>query len=38
VHVYNWIRVFRFFHNVVRTRDNQPEYQRFIQSLSGALT
>ena len=37
-HVVNWIRVFRFFHNVVRERDGRPEYQRFIEDLSGALT
>jgi len=37
-HVINWIRVFKCFYNIVRTRDGQPEYQRFIQSLSGALT
>ena len=32
-HVHNWISVFRFFHNLVRTReddDDRPEYQRFI--------
>ena len=37
-HVVNWVSVFRFFHNVIRDRDDQPEYQRFIQTLSGALT
>jgi putative transposase len=37
-HVSNWISVFRFFHNVIRKRDGQPEYLRFIQSLSEALT
>jgi putative transposase len=37
-HVNNWVGVFRFFHNVVREKDGQPEYQRFIQSLLGALT
>ena len=36
--VSNWISVFRFFHNVVRKRDSRPEYQRFIEDLSGALT
>ena len=39
LHVSNWISVFRYFHNVVRRReDDQPEYLRFIQSLSEALT
>ena len=37
-HVVNWMSVFRFFHNVVRVRDGRPEYRRFIQDLSGALT
>ena len=37
-HVYNWVSVFRFFHNVIKRRDSRPEYQRFIQDLSGALT
>lgn len=37
-HVNNWVSVFRFFHNIIRTEDDQPEYQRFIQSLSEALT
>ena len=37
-HVSNWISVFRYFHNVIRTEDDQPEYQRFIQGLSEALT
>jgi putative transposase len=37
-HVRNWVSVYRFFHNVIRTKDDQPEYQRFIQSLSEALT
>jgi transposase-like protein len=38
VHVHNWISVFRFFHNVIKERDDQPEYQRFIQAISEALT
>jgi putative transposase len=37
-HVHNWISVFRFFHNLVKKEDEQPEYQRFIQSISEALT
>jgi len=38
-HVSNWVSVFRFFHNLIREEDDrQPEYQRFIQSLSEALT
>ncbi len=37
-HVSNWIAVFRFYHNVVRAKDDHPEYQRFIESLSEALT
>jgi putative transposase len=37
-HVRNWISVFRFFHNLVRAEDDRPEYQRFIQTLSEALT
>jgi putative transposase len=38
-HVNNWISVFRFFHNLVRAEDDgRPEYQRFIMSLSEALT
>jgi putative transposase len=37
-HVHNWVSVFRFFHNVIRTDDDRPEYLRFIQSLSEALT
>jgi putative transposase len=37
-HVSNWVSVFRFFHNVIRERDDRPEYQRFIQTLSEALT
>jgi putative transposase len=42
-HVNNWIRVFRFYHNYIRTngeigkaplqRDTLPEYQRFTQLL-----
>jgi len=37
-HVSNWVSVFRFFHNLVREDDEQPEYQRFIETLSEALT
>jgi putative transposase len=37
-HVHNWVSVFRFFHNVIRERGNQPEYLRFIQNLSETLT
>lgn len=37
-HVSNWVSVFRFFHNLIRTKDGHPEYQRFIMSLSEALT
>ena len=37
-HVRNWVSVYRFFHNVIRTEDDKPEYQRFIQSISEALT
>ncbi len=38
-HVSSWVSVFRFFHNIVRTeRDGRPEYQRFIETLSEALT
>jgi hypothetical protein len=37
-HVHNWTSVFRFFHNLVKKEDEQPEYQRFIQSISEALT
>lgn len=37
-HASNWVSVFRFYHNVIREKDDRPEYLRFIQSLSGALT
>ena len=37
-HVHNWVSVFRFFHNVIRERDGRPENQRFIMTLSEALT
>jgi putative transposase len=47
-HVDSWVSVFRFFHNHVRTNgetgrppmeyDDRPEYQRFIEILSEALT
>ena len=37
-HVSNWVSVYRFFHNVIRERDGRPEYQRFIQTISEALT
>ena len=37
-HISNWVSVFTFFHNLVSTEDGQPEYQRFIQSLSEVLT
>jgi putative transposase len=37
-HVSNWVSVFRYFHNVIRTDDDRPEYQRFIQSLLEALS
>jgi len=37
-HVNNWISVFRFFYNLIRTEDDRPEYQRFIETLSEALT
>jgi hypothetical protein len=40
-HVTGWISVFRFFHNLVRTQeedDDRPEYQRFIEILTEALT
>jgi transposase-like protein len=37
-HVTGWISVFRFFHNLVRTQEDRPEYQRFIEILSEALT
>lgn len=35
-HVSNWISVFRFFHNLIRTptgREERPAYQRFIEIL-----
>ena len=37
-HVRNWVSDFRFFHNVIRERDGQPEYQRFIQRVQEALS
>jgi len=37
-HVSNWIRVFRFYHNLVTQKDERPEYQRFILTLAEALT
>lgn len=37
-HVNNWVSVFRFFHNVIHAEDDRPEYLRFIQSLSEALS
>jgi putative transposase len=37
-HVSNWVSVFRHFHNVIRTEDDQPEYLRFIQSIMETLT
>jgi putative transposase len=37
-HVHNWVSVFRFFHNVIKTEDDQPEYQRFIRSVAEGLT
>jgi putative transposase len=38
-HVNNWIRVFRFYYNLTRRKPDQtPEYQRFIEVLSEALT
>jgi len=47
-HVYNWVSVFRFFHNHVRENedtgraplqeDHLPEYQRFIRLIREALT
>jgi predicted transposase YbfD/YdcC len=38
-HVNNWIRVVRFYHNHIRVwRDKRPEYLRFIQTITEALT
>ena len=38
-HVNNWISVFRFYHNHIRTEyDGRPEYEKFIELLSEALT
>ena len=37
-HVSNWVSVYRYFHNVIRAKDDRPEYLRFIQTLSEALT
>ncbi len=36
-HVSNWVGVYRFFHNVIREWGGRPEYQRSIQTISGAL-
>ena len=37
-HVSSRVSVFRYFHSVIRERYDQPEYQKFIQGLSEALT
>ena len=37
-YVSNWVSVFRFFCNVIRGEDDQPEYLRFIKSLQEALS
>ncbi|MDG7029170.1 MAG: hypothetical protein JRN38_02865, partial [Nitrososphaerota archaeon] len=36
-HVRNCISIFRYFHNVIREPNDQPEYLRFIQSPSETL-
>ena len=37
-HVRNWVSVYRYFHNVIREKDGQPEHQRFIQCVQEALS
>jgi hypothetical protein len=36
--VSNWVSVLRYFHNVIRKKDDRPEYQGFIQTITEALT